>query len=50
MKVRGFVDQTVDNVNTASQNLETEIKANPLRSGLIAVGIGFVLGALLTRR
>ena len=50
VKVRGLVDQTVTRVNDVSGNLENEIRTNPLRSGLIAVGIGFILGALMTKR
>jgi hypothetical protein len=50
VKVRGFVDKTVGDVNQVSQNLSSEIKTNPMRSGLIALGVGFILGALLTRR
>ena len=49
-RVRGFVDRTVDDVNHASRNVEDEIRSNPVRSTLIALGAGFVLGALLTRR
>ncbi len=49
-RVRGLVDRTVDDVNHVSQNVEGEIRGNPVRSTLIALGIGFALGALLTRR
>jgi len=49
-RVRGFVDRTVDDVNSVSRNVETEIRGNPVRSSLIALGVGFALGALLTRR
>ncbi len=49
-RVRGFVDRTVDDVNHVSHNVEGEIRGNPVRSTLIALGIGFALGALLTRR
>jgi len=49
-RVRGFVDRTVDDVNSVSRNVETEIRGNPVRSALIALGVGFALGALLTRR
>lgn len=49
-RVRGFVDRTVDDVNHVSRNVEDEIRGNPVRSSLIALGIGFALGALLTRR
>jgi ElaB/YqjD/DUF883 family membrane-anchored ribosome-binding protein len=49
-RVRGFVDRTVDDVNHVSQSVESEIRGNPVRSTLVALGIGFALGALLTRR
>ncbi len=49
-RVRGFVDRTVDDVNHVSRNVEDEIRGNPVRSTLLALGIGFVLGAVLTRR
>ncbi len=49
-RVRGFVDRTVDDVNHVSHDVEGEIRGNPVRSTLIALGIGFALGALLTRR
>ncbi len=49
-RVRGFVDRTVDDVSHASHNVESEIRGNPVRSALIALGVGFALGALLTRR
>jgi ElaB/YqjD/DUF883 family membrane-anchored ribosome-binding protein len=32
-----------------ADELEAQIEANPIRSALIAVGIGFVLGRLLSR-
>ena len=49
-RVRGLVDRTVDDVNHVSRNVEGEIRGNPVRSTLIALGLGFALGALLTRR
>ena len=49
-RVRGIVDRTVDDVNHVSHEVEGEIRGNPVRSTLIALGIGFALGALLTRR
>jgi ElaB/YqjD/DUF883 family membrane-anchored ribosome-binding protein len=49
-KVRGFVDKTVDQTRHASDRVTTEIKSNPIRSSAIALGAGFILGALLARR
>ena len=49
-KVRGFVDRTLESSNRVSAGVQDEIKSNPVRSSLIALGAGFILGALLTRR
>ena len=49
-KVRGFFDKTLDTTSKVTHDIETEIKANPIRSSAIALGAGFILGALLTRR
>ena len=49
-KVRGLFDRTLDNSKSATHRIETEIKTNPVRSSAIALGAGFILGALLTRR
>ena len=49
-KVRGFFDKTLDTTSKVTHNVESEIKSNPIRSSAIALGAGFILGALLTRR
>jgi ElaB/YqjD/DUF883 family membrane-anchored ribosome-binding protein len=49
-KVRGFFDQTLNTTGSVTRNVEAEIKNNPVRSAAIALGAGFILGALLTRR
>lgn len=49
-KVRSVVDRTLDQTSKLSQNVEAEIKSNPIRSSAIALGAGFILGVLLTRR
>ncbi len=49
-KVRGLFDKTLDNTNRVTHNVEAEIKSNPVRSSIMALGAGFILGALLTRR
>ncbi|MGA9658283.1 MAG: hypothetical protein WBQ60_04190 [Asticcacaulis sp.] len=49
-KVRGIYDRTVDGTQQATHKIEKEIKTNPVRSSAIALGVGFVLGAFLTRR
>ncbi|MGZ3304504.1 MAG: glycine zipper domain-containing protein [Asticcacaulis sp.] len=50
VKVRHFVDRTADDLGNVTQNVETEIRGNPVRSAMIALGVGFVIGALLARR
>lgn len=49
-KVRGFLDQTIDETSRVTQKLQDEIKTNPVRSSAIALGAGFILGTLLARR
>ncbi len=49
-KVRGAFDKTVAGTSRFSHRVEDEIKSNPIRSSAIALGAGFILGALLTRR
>ncbi len=49
-KVRGVVDRTFDHTQRVTGDIEAEIKSNPIRSSIIALGAGFILGALLTRR
>ena len=49
-KVRTLYDKTRDTTSRVSHNVESEIKTNPVRSSAIALGAGFILGALLTRR
>jgi len=49
-KVRGLFDKTWDSTNRVTHNVEAEIKSNPVRSSIMALGAGFILGALLTRR
>lgn len=49
-KVRGFFDHTLNTTGSVTRNVEAEIKNNPVRSAAIALGAGFILGALLTRR
>jgi len=49
-KFRSFVDRTLESTTRVSSGVQDEIRLNPVRSSLIALGAGFVLGALLTRR
>jgi ElaB/YqjD/DUF883 family membrane-anchored ribosome-binding protein len=49
-KLRDFADKASDNVTGVARNVESEIKSSPVRATLYALGAGFILGALLTRR
>lgn len=49
-KVRGAFSRTVDGTNQFGHRVESEIKSNPVRSSALALGAGFVLGALLAAR
>ncbi|HEX4889345.1 MAG TPA: hypothetical protein VFW37_03095 [Alphaproteobacteria bacterium] len=48
-KVRGMIDAAGDEVSHVSDRLTSEFQTNPLRSGVIALGVGVLLGALLRR-
>lgn len=48
-KVRKVFDNASDETTTISKNIENEIKTNPIRSTLIALGAGFIIGALSNR-
>lgn len=48
-KVRGMIDNAGDEVTHVSDRLASEFQTNPLRSGVIALGVGVLLGALLRR-
>ena len=49
-KFRSFVDRKVDQGRGVGSNVQSEIESNPVRSAIIALGAGFILGAILTRR
>jgi len=49
-KVRTLYDQTVDTTHRVTSNIESEFRSNPVRAGIVTLGLGFILGALLTRR
>ncbi len=48
-KVRQFFSTTSTEVGNAAQKVTTEIRNKPVRASLIALGAGFVLGALCRR-
>ena len=48
-KVRHFMDNASDELSHASDRVSGEIRANPVRSSVIALGVGFLIGALVRR-
>ncbi len=48
-KVRKAFNSASDEISYASDKVTGEIRANPVRSSVIALGVGVVLGALLRR-
>jgi len=48
-KVRSLYNSASDEISYASDTVTKEIRTNPVRSSMIALGIGVVLGALLRR-
>ena len=48
-KVRSMFNSASDEITHASDTVTTEIRSNPVRSSMIALGVGVILGALLRR-
>lgn len=48
-KVRDFLHTASDQVGYASDRVTGEIRTNPVRSTAVALGIGFLLGAIFRR-
>lgn len=48
-KVRSMVNAASDEISHASDKVTGEIRSNPVRSTMIALGIGAVIGALLRK-
>jgi hypothetical protein len=48
-KMRSFMDTAGNEFSHASERVTTEIRNNPVRSSLIALGLGYVLAALIRR-
>jgi hypothetical protein len=48
-KVRGMLHNASDELSRAREYVSTEIRSNPVRSGVIVLGVGVLLGALLRR-
>jgi uncharacterized protein YjbJ (UPF0337 family) len=48
-QVRGFIDSASENISQATSKVNAEIHEKPVRSTIISLGIGFLLGVLLAR-
>lgn len=48
-KVRSIYNHASDDIAHAGEKVTGEIRANPVRSTVIALGVGALLGALLRR-
>jgi ElaB/YqjD/DUF883 family membrane-anchored ribosome-binding protein len=48
-RVRDLVETATDEIVHAKDTVTTQIRTKPVQSGLIALGVGFVLGALFRR-
>lgn len=49
VKAREYFESANEHIADFSDKMHDEIKANPVRSALTALGVGFVLGLLLSR-
>jgi len=47
--VRNYIDTACDEVSHSTETVTTQIRENPVQSAAIALGVGFVLGALFRR-
>lgn len=48
-KVRHFIDTASEEAHHASEKVTQEIRTNPVRSSVIALGVGYILASLLRR-
>jgi ElaB/YqjD/DUF883 family membrane-anchored ribosome-binding protein len=48
-KVRSMYNSASDEISHAGEYVGSEIRNNPVRSSIIAVGVGVLLGALLRK-
>lgn len=48
-KARDYLGTANDQFSELTEKVNEEIHTNPMRSALIALGVGFVIGALLRR-
>ena len=48
-RVRDFIHTASDEVTHAKDTVTSQIRTNPVQSSMVALGIGFLLGALFRR-
>lgn len=48
-KFRGLVDTASDDISHATQKVNASIHEKPVRSTIVALGLGFLIGALISR-
>ena len=48
-KVRGMIDSATSEITHAKDTVTSQIRTKPVQSSLVALGVGFVLGALFRR-
>jgi ElaB/YqjD/DUF883 family membrane-anchored ribosome-binding protein len=48
-KLRGMINTASEEISHAGECVSEEIRSNPVRSGVIALGVGVLIGALLRR-
>lgn len=48
-KIRGFFENTQDELRDVSDKVTSHVRDNPVQSSLVALGVGVILGALIRR-
>lgn len=48
-KTRDFINNATQNTRSAIAATEREVREHPVRSSLVAAGVGFLLGMLMRR-
>jgi ElaB/YqjD/DUF883 family membrane-anchored ribosome-binding protein len=46
---QGSIEDMKDNFRQNVSDIEKQIRANPVQAAVIAAGVGFLIGALITR-
>jgi len=48
-KIREYFDTASDEITHAADTVTTQIRTKPIQSSMVALGVGFILGALFRR-